>query len=317
MSDLYWGIDIGGTNVKLGLVTAEGKVVADANFLTRADLGPDQCLEHILAACEDVAGKYSVTLGDVKAYGICSPGPLSQKEGKLFKLVNLPKFSGLEIVTRLSAMLGCAGVLENDVNAHCWGEYLFGAGRGVKDLVHLALGTGVGGGIICDGRLVRGSEGNAAELGHMIIYGDGRMCACGQQGCLEAYASATAVVEMVWEKLDASRGKSSLADVENMSCKDVFDHGQAGDKLALEVVEEVAKAIAIAAVTMRHITEPQRMTLGGGVFKAGDFLLDRIQSHYEKQCWTLKPEPMEFRIGELDDHAGVLGAAGLAIDRQL
>jgi glucokinase len=317
MTHLYWGIDIGGTNVKLGLIATDGKVVSSSNFLTHTDLGPDQCLENIVNGCQELATKSSVSVHDVKAFGVGSPGPLSQTQGKLFRLANLPKFEGLAIIERLSEGLHCSGTLDNDVNMHCWGEYKFGAGRGAKDLVHFALGTGIGGGIICDGQLIHGSEGNAAELGHMIIEANGRRCACGQQGCFEAYASANSIVLRTLERLDAG-DRSILGQIRDksgsISCKGVFEHARQGDALAIEIVDGTAKAIAIAAINMRHVTEPQRVTLSGGVFKAGDFLLKKIETYYDQLQWTLKSEPLEFRISELGDNAGVLGAAGLAME---
>ena len=317
MSQLFWGIDIGGTNVKLGLVSTNGKLLAHDTIATHTPQGPSQCVERILISCQEMAKQNSVSIQDIKAFGLGCPGPLSQSQGRLFKPANLVEFDSFPIRAAISKHLHCPGVLDNDVNMSCWGEFMFGAGQGVNHLVHFAMGTGIGGGIIYDSQLLLGSEGNAAELGHMVINAQGRPCECGQRGCFEAYASADSTVRRAQEKLDAGKKSTLTQSYEEkraITCKDVFDHALQGDALADEIVDGTAEAIAIAAINMRHVTEPQRITLGGGMVHAGDFLLNRVNKYYEKMVWHLKPEPLDIRLGVLGNNAGVLGAAGLAID---
>lgn len=318
MEHLFWGIDIGGTNVKLGLVATNGKLLSQASIPTHAAQGPIQCVERITRCCQELATEHSMPTRDIKAFGLGCPGPLSQSQGRLFKPANLVEFDSFPIRAALSKHLHCPGVLDNDVNMSCWGEFMFGAGQGINHLIHFAMGTGIGGGIIYEGRLLQGSEGNGAELGHMVINAQGRPCECGQQGCFEAYASADSTARRAQEKLNDGE-LSTLTQTRDkegtITCQDVFEHALQGDTLARQIVDGTAEAIAIASINMRHITEPQRITLGGGMVNAGDFLLDQVKAHYERLVWHLKPEPLDIRLGVLGNNAGVLGAAGLAIDR--
>lgn len=316
MENYFWGIDIGGTNIKLGLVTVDGNVLANDHIPTERDKGPQQCVARIAKSCETIADKLNLSFDAIPGFGVGSPGPLSHAKGQLYRLVNLPKFNNFRIRAELSKGLHCPGILDNDVNSHCWGEFLFGSGKEVDDMVHLAMGTGIGGGIICDGRLIRGSDGNAAELGHMIIVSEGRPCNCGQRGCFEAYASADATARRALEGLPQAPDSSlhrHYQENQRLTCKDVFEHAQQGDSYADQIVDGTAQAIALAAINMRHITEPKLLSLGGGMGKSGDFLLNRVQHHYDQMIWTMKPEPLDICMGLLGDNAGVLGAAGMAI----
>jgi len=197
----------------------------------------------------------------------------------------------------------------------CWGEYAVGAGKGVKDMVFFTLGTGIGGGIISSGELVHGCAENAAELGHMIIYPDGRECNCGQRGCVEAYASADSTARRAREAVEGG-AESSLKKVLNekgqITSKDVYEHLAAGDKLAKEIADGTAKALAITCINMLHTTEPKRIVFAGGMIAAGDILLNRIKDYFNEYIWTLKKEPVEICFATLGEDAGIIGAAALA-----
>ncbi len=316
MDNLFWGVDIGGTNVKLGLLTQGGEVLGFENLPTKVEAGPGAMVERIVDTCDRMLAAKDVSRERVTAVGIGSPGPLSIQEGKLYELANLPGFTDFRLRAELSGRLGVPALLENDANAACWGEFWKGAGKTVRDMVMFTLGTGIGGGIVMNGELVHGGEYNGAELGHMIITMGGRQCNCGQKGCLEAYASATHTVARAVEGLEAGR-QSSLAEVltENsgITSKDIFDAAAAGDVFALEVVDGTALALAVASLNMRHITEPVMVVLGGGMVNAGTILTDRICWHFQQQQWQLKPERMEIRIAKLGSDAGFIGAAGYAI----
>ena len=317
MAEYFWGIDVGGTNVKVGLVGSNGRAVASGSLATQIERGPEAMVERIAATCLKLEDEAGVLSDEIKGLGVGSPGPISVKEGKIISAANLEGFDDFSLRGGLSRLLDRPAVYDNDVNLICWGEFWQGAGREVSDMVMFAVGTGIGGGIVCQGELVRGSEGNAAELGHMILVQGGRQCGCGQKGCLEAYASANQTAARAMEALDAGR-PSSLSGVRErkmeITSKDVFDEAQAGDALALEIVDGTAEALALASVNMRHITEPQAVVLGGGMVKAGEILMRPLRRFYEEQMWHLKAEPMAIVAAELGDNAGVVGAAGLALD---
>jgi len=313
MSDYFLGIDLGGTNIKIGLFDGQGQVVARDSLLSRIDLGPESTVERVADAVRRLVSP--AEWRKVHALGIGCPGPIDLEQGRIIKAGNLRAFDNFPVRARLSQKLNLPAHFDNDANAACWGEFWVGAGKDVSDMGLLTLGTGIGGGIICAGELVHGCEGNAAELGHMIIQPAGRQCTCGQQGCLEAYASATATCARAEEALDRATS-SSLAQIRqetgSITAEDVFDQARKGDTLANEIIDGTARALAQACVNIRHLIEPQRVVMAGGMSKAGDILVNRIRVFYEQMIWSLKPEPMDICLAKLGDDAGVIGAAGLA-----
>jgi len=316
MGEYFLGIDLGGTNVVTALLDSSGQLVKRDSFPTQADQGPKPLVERMVASCNKLIEEKSVNRSEVKALGIGSPGPLSVAEGKIINSPNLHGFINFPLRGECSGKLGVPAVLDNDANVACWGEFWMGAGKDVTDMVMFTLGTGIGGGIVSQGELVHGSEDNAAELGHMIIVPDGRLCGCGQKGCIEAYASATQTAKRADEALAKGR-ESSLQQVfqdkGSVSCKDVFEHAQTGDALAIEIVDGTAKALAQASINMRHITEPQVVVLTGGMIKAGDILTQKVRRFFDEMIWTLKKESLEIRLATLGGNAGCIGAAGLAL----
>jgi glucokinase len=227
----------------------------------------------------------------------------------------MPKFRNVPICKMLKERLGAPLVFDNDANVACWGEYAVGAGKGVEDMVFFTLGTGIGGGIISKGELVHGCAENAAELGHMIIYPDGRKCNCGQRGCVEAYASADSTARRAREAIEAgaeSSLKKVLDEKGTITSKDVYEHLAAGDKLAKEITDGTAKALAITCINMLHTTEPKRIVFAGGMIAAGDVLLQRIRDYFDEHIWSIKKESVEIVFATLGEDTGIIGAAALA-----
>lgn len=314
MTNHFWGIDVGGTNVKLGLLDDEGRIIVQDSVPTESAQGPDSLVERIGTTCEQLQQQAGINDQAVIAVGIGTPGPLSLEKGMIYRAGNLPGFDNYPLRGRISARLNRPAILDNDANVIGWGEHYQGAGKGFDNMVVLTLGTGVGGGIVYDGEILHGSEDNGAELGHMVIHPEGRKCNCGQNGCLEAYASATHMVRRAKEALDLGRDsklKQSAAEG-SLDTRAIFEHTHTGDELANEIVDGACKALAYASITLRHILEPRLIVLGGGVAKAGDILTERTEKYYLEELWQLKPDPMEFRLAQLGDNAGVVGGAGLA-----
>jgi len=315
MSEVFVGIDLGGTNIKIGLFDSQVKLISKTAVATEADMGPEVVIDKMAQTVEELLTGEGMSARDITAIGIGTPGPAKYSEGIIIKSTNMPKFKNVPICRMLNEKLGAPVVFDNDANVACWGEYAVGAGKGVKNMVFFTLGTGIGGGIINNGELVHGCDENAAELGHIIIYPDGRECNCGQRGCVEAYASADSTARRAQEAIETgseSSLKKVLDQAGTITSKDVYEHLAAGDKLAREITDGTAKALAITCINMLHVTEPKRIVFAGGMIAAGDVLLNRIQDFFDEHIWTLKPEPVEICFATLGEDAGIIGAAALA-----
>jgi glucokinase len=316
MADNFIGIDLGGTNIKIGCLSADMKLLWKTSIPTDAQMGPAAVIDRMVDAIKETAGKKNTSLETIKAIGVGSPGPAKYAEGILIRCANLPRFTNVPITKMLKEKLDKPVVLDNDANAACFGEFVAGAGKNIKNMVFFTLGTGIGGGIVSDGKLLRGSSGNAAELGHIIVQTNGRLCNCGQRGCAEAYASASATAKRATEAIEAGE-KSSLKEVlrknGQITCKDVYEHLAAGDKLAKRITDETAEVLAVLCVNMLHCTEPERFVFAGGMIAAGEVLLDRIKYYFKQYIWKIKPEDsVEICFATLGEDAGIIGAAALA-----
>ena len=315
MTKIFIGIDLGGTNIKLGCFDSQLNLICKTSAAIKADMAPQVIVDKIAQTTEKLLADNGLSSEQIEAVGIGAPGPSNITDGIVIAAPNLPLFKNTPLRKMLSERLGKPVILENDANAACWGEYLLGAGKGVDDMVFFTLGTGIGGGIISSGKLVYGSADNAAELGHTIIYPDGRKCACGQKGCVEAYASASSTAARATEAIEAGE-KSTLKKVldENgeITCKNVYEHLAAGDELAKKITDETAEALAILCINVLHSTEPKRIVFAGGMIAAGDVLLNKIKHYFNEHIWTLKKEPVEICFATLGEDAGIIGAAALA-----
>lgn len=315
MSGIFVGIDLGGTNIKIGLFGSELKLVRKTSVATEADMGPDVVIDKMAQTVEKLVADEGLALSDIIAIGIGTPGPAKYSEGVIIRSTNMPKFKNVPICKMLKEKLGAPVVFDNDANVACWGEYAVGAGKGVEDMVFFTLGTGIGGGIISNGELVHGCAENAAELGHTIIYPDGRKCNCGQRGCVEAYASADSTARRAREAIEAgaeSSLKKVLDEKGTITSKDVYEHLAAGDNLAKDITDGTAEALAITCINMLHTTEPKRIVFAGGMIAAGDVLLDRIRDYFDEHIWSIKEESVEIVFAALGEDAGIIGAAALA-----
>ncbi len=315
MSGTFVGIDVGGTNVKIGLFDTDLKLICKTSVTTDADMGPKVVIDKMAKTVEELVAQAGLTLKDIIAVGIGTPGPAKYSEGIIIKSTNMPKFKNVPICRMLNEKLGVPIVFDNDANVACWGEYAVGAGKGVKDIVFFTLGTGIGGGIVSNGELVHGCDENGAELGHTIIYPDGRLCNCGQRGCVEAYASADSTARRATEAIEGG-ARSSLKKVLDqkgkITSKDVYQHLASGDKLAKEITDGTAKALAITCINMLHATEPKRIVFAGGMIAAGEPLLNGIKRFFDEHIWTIKKEFVEICFATLGEDAGIIGAAALA-----
>lgn len=311
------GIDLGGTNLRAGLFDPGGKLLARAGVATDVAGGPAAVVRQAARLVEQLVGEAGCPWEHVCAVGIGAPGPMSHARGVVFKAPNIPGWVNVPLRDMLREATGLPCTVENDANAAAFGEFraLAGGGSGVTDLVLLTLGTGVGGGIVLGGQLLRGKKDNAGEIGHLIVEPSGRQCPCGQRGCLERYASARAVGQRAAEALDA--GEASLLRVvhESGSALDaqrVEAAAVAGDALARRIWDDTCRYLAIAIVAIQHLLNPDVVVLAGGLIGANERLLDPVQRHFRELTWSAADDGPDIALARLGDDAGIRGAAELA-----
>ncbi len=299
------GVDLGGTNIKAGLVDDTGRLMEKLSIPTEAHLGRDRIIENICAAARDVAG--GTEWKNIDAVGVGSPGPLDHRRGVVITAPNLPGWENVPLADEVSAGLGVRTFVENDANAACWGEYWVGAGKDCGSMVLLTLGTGIGSGIILDGRLWRGSIGAGAEIGHMVIDYDGEDCACGNRGCLEAYASAPATVRRFLRMKGETSGEVT-ADV-------IYEKALAGDATARKALEETGRYLGIAVANIANVLNPEMVLFSGGLAGAADILIPAIREEVLLRAFDAVTADLTIATSAIPDDAGVIGAAGCALER--
>jgi glucokinase len=281
-------------------------------FATRHERGGDDWSRQTVAVLREIGRKHRVGELQVDAVGIGAPGPLNAREGVLTNpMPNLPGWQGFPICSILQELTGRSAYLDNDANCAALAEHWVGAGRGIDDLIVLTLGTGIGSGLIAGGRLLHGSGGNAGELGHTSINFRGRRCACRNRGCIELYASASALVRRYSRLLGPERRKA-LA-VRKATARDVCRAARSGDPAARQAFEQVGRHLGAAIANMVHAFNPQMVVLAGGMAGAGGLLLRPVREVVRQSIYPEHEEGLEIRASRLRGAAGLLGAARLAL----
>ena len=301
-----FGVDVGGTTVKIGLFSGDGKLEEKYEIATdKSDQGA-HIIEHIAAKLEEIIAKKSYGILDCMGVGIGLPGPVDR--GMILGCVNLG-WGIFSIVEEFSKAFHNVPVYAgNDANIAALGEYVAGAGKGMKNMIMVTLGTGVGGGIIIDGRILEGANGGAGEIGHIPVNPQEQdTCGCGKKGCLEQYASATGIVRIA-EKLRKENGNTALPA--GCTAKQVFDYAKEGDELAMQAVEELGRYLGLALASCACVLNPEGIVIGGGVSRAGKILLDVREKNF--QTYVFKPcRNVKFSLAELGNDAGIYGAAAM------
>ena len=311
----YLGIDLGGTNIKSGVVDDRGQALSSVSLETEAEHGPEEGLDNLAEAGRRAVEASGLAWDDIAAVGLGSPGTMDLEAGMLIDPPNLPGWENLPIRQRLGDRLGKPTVLQNDANAAAYGEYWAGAGRNTRSLVLFTLGTGIGGGIIIEGRILEGRHSHGAECGHIIIQMEnGRQCSCGAFGHLEAYASATALVKRAEEALE--RGESSALRealaADALTGRAVSEAAEAGDPLARRLMRETARYLAVGAVSLMHTIDPEIVLFAGGMIKAGPTFLEAIRDDIRAMAFPIPAARTRVDYAELGGAAGFIGAAGCA-----
>lgn len=305
------GIDLGGTKINTVVSDIEGNIKAQVVIPTMADQGKEVVLDRIISTVNAVLNDSNISLDDIEAIGIGSPGPLNAKEGVIITTPNLP-FKNFNLVQPLKDKFNIPVYLDNDANVAAIGEFMFGAGKGTENMVYMTVSTGVGGGAVLNGKIYRGSTSNALEIGHTTVKPDGPMCNCGNRGCLEAISSGTSIAKRGKEAC-ATNVVTSLKQYENLTSYEVFVEAGKGDEVAKEIIEEAMTYLGIGVANAITIFDPEVVIIGGGVSKAGDVVFDTIKKVVDRRCFKIMADNCKVLPAGLGADAGVIGAVGLAI----
>ena len=318
MSKVIIGVDLGGTFVKTAIVSTERKIIAKASRPSDADGGPKAVMDAMEASVRDLLAENGLTMDNVLAAGFGAPGPMNWQTGIVYSPPNLPGWKDVPLAADMSKRLGVPCYVDNDANVACYGEFWMGAGHGAESVVVFTLGTGVGGGVVVFGQLLRGIDGTAAELGHIKVMRDGRMCGCGSKGCLEAYASVTGMVrtaEEKWAEAETALKAMTGGDTEMLDGKIIYEAAVAGDAYAQWVFDETATWIGLGAASMVNMLNPERIILCGGMIAAGDMLFDKVREVVKANAFEVPVKRCQILPAGLGGDSGVIGCAGCALAR--
>jgi glucokinase len=314
-NNIYIGVDLGGTSIKVGICDENGKLLHQMEGNTEAEGGPEVVIKNIADYVREIVASSSYDWDQVAGIGAGIAGFLDMEEG-VVKLSGNLGWHDVPVKKMLEAQLGKTVKIDNDANVAALGEAWGGAGAGIPNLVCYTLGTGVGGGIIINSKIYQGSTGVAGELGHISIVPDleAILCGCGQMGCLETVSSATGIIRMAKDAVE--RGdKTSLSLVEVIHAKEVFDAAKLGDEVALRIVNRAAFYLGKSMATLAVVLNPQRFILGGGVSKAGEILFQPVREIFKKYTPEPAQEGVDIVPATLGNDAGVIGAAGLNLHK--
>lgn len=311
MDKYCFGVDLGGTTVKIGLFSIEGQLQDKWEIPTRTENHGAEILSDIAASIQSRMDTGHLSKEQVTGIGIGVPGPVLN-ENIVQGCVNLG-WGNVRVADELSALTGLKVKAANDANVAALGEQWQGGGKGFQNLVMFTLGTGVGGGIIQNGRIISGANGAAGEIGHMVIVDSDEVvgtCGCGHRGCLEQVASATGIVNLTEKKLAECSQDSVLREISPLTAKDVLDAAKAGDALAEQAAENMMKQLGRAAAYIACVVNPDIFVIGGGVSKAGEYLIEGISRYYKDYAFHASADT-KFALAFLGNDAGMIGAAGM------
>ncbi len=313
MAKFIYGVDIGGTSVKMGLFDEDGQVLDKWEIPTRKENSGEEILPDIAKSIQEKNAEKDISSEDVLGIGMGVPGPITE-DGRVLKCVNLG-WGIFSVAEKVRELTGVEKVkVGNDANVAALGEQWRGGGRGFDSIVMVTLGTGVGGGVVLNGKILTGANGAAGEIGHLPVKaGETRICGCGKKGCLEQYSSATGLMRKARELVEDTDKPSMMRDYEQLTGKEIFAAYEAGDALAGEVVEEFAEYLGLGLAQVAQVLDPQAFVIGGGVSKNGPVVTEVIKDKYVKNVMFALKET-EFRLAELGNDAGMYGAVKMVLE---
>ncbi len=311
------GIDLGGTNIAAGLVDENHNIIKKLSIETKAYRPADEIVADMGALCQRLCDEQGVSSSEIESVGIATPGSADIENGVVIYTNNIP-FVEYPIADKLKSFFPVKKVfIANDADAAAYGEVIAGAGKGKKNFVMITLGTGVGGGVVINGKLYNGFNHSGGELGHMVIVQNGVQCTCGRRGCWETYSSATALIRMTKEKMteckDSAMWEYCEGDIEKVNGRTAFDCMRKGDKAATEVVDDYIGYLATGSANIINIFQPSILAFGGGVSNEKDNLLRPLAERMKGQIYGTEHNKLhtELKIAELRNDAGIIGAAAL------
>ena len=317
----FVGLDVGGTTMKAAVVTGDGRPLSKPVVMdTNPERGQDEGLETMCETIRRAVAAANLKMDDVTAIGVATPGLGDIKKGLIIDPPNLKPWKNVPVRDHVAKAFGKPTVYQNDANAAAYGEFWVGAGRGAKSMVLFTLGTGVGGGIIIDHKIIEGEHSHGGELGHMRIAmpDTGRQCGCGARGCLEAYASGTNVVRRAREDMAWWRGPASklrdyyTATDDDFTAKVIFQHATEGDELAMKVVDDTAYYLALGACAAIATVDPEVIVFGGGMVGSGEWFRAKIEANVKRFGLPYPTKSVKVAFASLGSDAGFIGTAGCA-----
>ncbi len=316
----YIGVDLGGTNIAIGIVNENYEIVKKGSVPTKPERGADAIVEDMAALSRKLIAEMGITMDDIASAGVATPGTANNETGVVEYANNIP-FLRYPLADKLSALLdGKPVYIENDANAAAKAEAMAGVAKGAPFSVMITLGTGLGGGIIINGKVYSGFNFAGAELGHTVIEKDGRQCSCGRKGCWEAYSSATGLINITKDRIVDARNagrKTSMeemidGDLDKVSARTAFNAMKAGDEVAAEVVDEYISYLACGIVNIINIFQPNVLSIGGGICNEGEYLTKPLLEKVWTETYSREGTPKtEILIAKLGNDAGIIGAAVL------
>ena len=306
----YIGIDLGGTNIAGGLVDENGKILKKISVPTEVERGENAIIDNIADLCGKICDESNIKLSQVEKIGIGVPGTVDSENGMIMFACNL-NFNKVSIKP-IEEKCGVSVKILNDADAAAYGEYV-ASGSKADSFICITLGTGIGSGIIINGKIYNGFNGAGGEIGHVVVdKHETEVCGCGKKGCLEQYASANGIVRMTKKALATETRDTILNTIENLTAKDIFDAAKSNDTVAAEQVEKMGNILGTALASIACVINPERIVIGGGVSKAGKILIDVIEKHFMEQTFHACRNA-EFALAELGNDAGIYGGACLIL----
>ena len=312
MNEIVLAIDLGGTNLRMAAVDRAGTILHRTKYETPKSERADEIVGVILTAADECR-RATEERSRVIAVGAAVPATINAPEGTILKAPNIPALDGFRFSAAIADELNLPVILENDANAAAIGEHRFGASRGFESSICVTLGTGVGGGIVLDGKILRGADGTAGEIGHIGVEPQGAPCGCGSRGCVEQYSSATAIVRLKRE-LENQYPKSVLRNKTNCTSLDVYEAGRAGDALALEVFRRMGFYLGVALADLVNVLNPEVIVIGGGAAAGWDLFAHHVREQIDARAFREPAKRARLVRASLGDDAGILGAAWSAFN---
>jgi len=306
------GIDVGGTNIKIALISNKGEILYSNTFPTRAEMGYVYTVSNIKQAINDLMSETKSSKSNIESIGFGFPGQIDYKNGVVRNSTNVPGWNNVEIADIIKTEFGIPAFIDNDVRCATLGELKYGAGKGAENLVCITVGTGIGSGLVINGKLVRGASNAAGEIGHIkLSMNDGPLCGCGDFGCFEAYASGPSIVAMAEEYIKG--GKSTMyremANGSEITPYIVSKAAEEGDAVAKQIFKQIGHYIGIGLSSVINLLNPEKVIIGGGVSAAGDLLFNPIRETINERAMKIAREAVEIVPAELGNTAGVIGAS--------